>query len=215
MTDGSAEEKKTCDEDITEDIKDEVATENAGRSDDSVSSTDKAQDNADGADKTGEESGSGDTDESRNGEQETNRDACEAEEDIKTQHLRLMADFQNYKRRSEEARAMSYSHGREDLITDLLPVIDNFERALGHKDDCNDNFVEGMGMIFKQMMEVLDKAGLREIEALGEDFDPNVHDAVMTETGSDYERNKVTEVMQKGYKLNDKVIRPSMVKVAN
>ena len=91
-------------------------------------------------------------------------------------------------------------------------MIDNFERALEH-DDGDDGFKKGMEMIFKQLSDVLEKAGLAEIPALGEEFDPNFHNAVMTEETEEYESGKVSGVMQKGYTLNGKVIRPSMVKV--
>lgn len=142
-------------------------------------------------------------------------DYTEEEDDLKAQHIRLMADFQNYKRRAEKAKRTSYSHGREDLVADLLPIIDNFERALEHEGDVDGGFKEGTEMIYKQLTDILKKAGLEEIEALGVEFDPNVHNAVMTEDTDEYESNVISEVMQKGYKLNGKVIRPSMVKVAN
>lgn len=138
----------------------------------------------------------------------------EEDEDLKAKHLRLMADFQNYRRRAEEAKLRSYSHGREDLVTEILPVLDNFERAL-EADSEDGNFKEGIEMIFKQLMDQLTKAGLSEIEALGEEFDPNFHNAVMTEDSEEYDSNHVTAVLQKGYKFKDKVIRPSMVKVSN
>ena len=96
----------------------------------------------------------------------------------------------------------------------MLPVLDNFERALQQEAGV-DGFKEGMDMIFKQLKDVLEKAGLAEIAALDEVFDPNVHNAVMTEDSEQYESGKVSGVMQKGYTLNGKVIRPSMVKVAN
>ena len=96
----------------------------------------------------------------------------------------------------------------------MLPVLDNFERAL-EQETGGDGFKEGMDMIFKQLGDVLTKAGLAEIAALDEVFDPNVHNAVMTEDSEQYESGKVSGVMQKGYTLNGKVIRPSMVKVAN
>ena len=92
-------------------------------------------------------------------------------------------------------------------------MIDNFERALAAGDP-EDSFCKGMEMILKQLMGVLEKAGASEIEALGADFDPNFHNAVMTEDSDEYESGKVTEVLQKGYVLNNRVIRPSMVKVA-
>lgn len=179
----------------------------------------KTTDENDSEAESSEENGSDDkSDRDKSGEDDSNNDqneSSEEDEDLKTKHLRLMADFQNYKRRAEEARMKSYSNGREDMITDILPVIDNFERALETEDEKNDGFKEGMAMIFKQMMDVLTKAGLEEIKAQGEEFDPNYHNAVMTEDTDEFESNHVTEVLQKGYMFKEKVIRPSMVKVAN
>ena len=124
-----------------------------------------------------------------------------------------MADFQNYRKRAEKEKRDLYSYANEKIMNDLLTVMDNFERALEH--DAGDGFKEGIEMIFKQLSDVLEKDGLAEIPALGEEFDPNVHNAVMTEETEDYESGKVSGVMQKGYTLNGKVIRPAMVKVAN
>lgn len=138
----------------------------------------------------------------------------EEEEGLNSKYLRLMADFQNYKRRVEKEKSDIYAYANEKLVSQLLDVIDNFERALLHEAS-DESFGEGMKMIFKQLTGVLEKAGLEEINALGEDFDPNFHNAVMTEDNDEYESGKVTEVMQKGYLLNKKVIRPSMVKVNN
>ena len=135
------------------------------------------------------------------------------EEDNDLRYLRLMADFQNYKRRVEKEKKDLYAYANENIMSDLLTVMDNFERALEH--DADENFKEGIEMIFKQLQDALEKSGLAEIPALGEDFDPNVHNAVMAEETEDYESGKVSGVMQKGYTLNGKVIRPSMVKVAN
>ncbi|MCL1810130.1 MAG: nucleotide exchange factor GrpE [Clostridiales bacterium] len=129
-------------------------------------------------------------------------------------YLRLMADFQNYKRRSEKEKADVYTYANEKLVTELLDVIDDFERALSHEADVPGSYAEGMSMIFKRLKAVLERAGLVEIEALGADFDPNVHHAVMVSADSGAESGKVCEVIQKGYKLNNKIIRPSMVKVA-
>ena len=135
------------------------------------------------------------------------------EEEGELRYLRLMADFQNYKKRVEKEKRDLYSYANENIMNDLLTVMDNFERALEH--DADENFKEGIEMIFKQLSDVLEKDGLAEIPALGEEFDPNVHSAVMTEETEDYESGKVSGVMQKGYTLNGKVIRPAMVKVAN
>lgn len=136
----------------------------------------------------------------------------EAAEDESTRYLRLMADFQNYKKRVEKEKKDLYSYANEKLVTKQLEVLDNFERAL-EQETSDESFKKGMEMIFKQLSNVLEKSGLAEIAALGEDFDPNVHNAVMTEETEDYESGKVSGVMQKGYTLNGKVIRPSMVKV--
>lgn len=138
----------------------------------------------------------------------------EEDEALNAKYLRLMADFQNYKRRTEKEKGDIYAYANEKIVTELLTVMDNFERALLHE-SADESFAEGMRMIFKQLTGVLEKAGLEEINALGEDFDPNFHNAVMMEDNADYESGKVTEVMQKGYLLNKKVIRPSMVKVNN
>ena len=152
------------------------------------------------------------------GEQEASQapkeEPGEEEEGLNTKYLRLMADFQNYKRRVEKEKSDIYAYANEKIVSELLDVIDNFERALLHE-ATDESFAEGMKMIFKQLTGVLEKAGLEEINALGEDFDPNFHNAVMTEDNADYDSGKVTEVMQKGYMLNKKVIRPSMVKVNN
>ena len=136
----------------------------------------------------------------------------DAAEDESTRYLRLMADFQNYKKRVEKEKKDLYSYANEKLVTEQLEVLDNFERAL-EQETSDESFKKGMEMIFKQLSNVLEKSGLAEIAALGEDFDPNVHNAVMTEETEDYESGKVSGVMQKGYTLNGKVIRPSMVKV--
>ena len=136
------------------------------------------------------------------------------EEALNTKYLRLMADFQNYKRRTEKEKSDIYAFANEKIVSELLNVIDNFERALDAGNE-GDSFVEGMNLIFKQLQGVLEKAGVVQIEALGQDFDPNFHHAVLTEDSAEYESGKVTAVLQKGYLLNDKVIRPTMVKVAN
>lgn len=156
-----------------------------------------------------EETGEGQPEDASQTEEKSDED-----EALNSKYLRLMADFQNYKRRVEKEKSDIYAYANEKLVSQLLDVIDNFERALLHE-AADDSYVEGMKMIFKQLTGVLEKAGLEEINAMGEDFDPNFHNAVMTEDNDDYESGKVTEVMQKGYVLNSKVIRPSMVKVNN
>lgn len=140
-------------------------------------------------------------------------DKADAAEADNARYLRLLAEFQNYKKRTEKEKTDLYSYANEKIMTELLEVLDNFERAL--EQEPGEGFKEGMELIFTQLTTCLTKAGLAEITALGEDFDPNVHNAVMAEETEEYESGKVSGVMQKGYTLNGKVIRPSMVKVAN
>ena len=158
-----------------------------------------------------EQAGSGD-EETGSGEAEKAEKTEEAEEDANARYMRLLAEFQNYKKRVEKEKSGLYSYANEKIMTELLQVMDNFERALEQGE--SDGFKEGMEMIFDQLGTVLAKEGLAEITALGEDFDPNIHNAVMTEETDEYESGKVSGVMQKGYTLNGRVIRPSMVKVA-
>ena len=169
----------------------------------------EAAEEAQGAEDAAEDSGkeNGETEK----EEEVKEEGKEESDDLR--YLRLMADFQNYKKRVEKEKRDLYSYANEKIMGALLTVMDNFERALEH--DADENFKEGIEMIFKQLQDVLEKSGLAEIPALGEEFDPNVHSAVMTEETEDYESGKVSGVMQKGYTLNGKVIRPTMVKVAN
>ena len=147
-------------------------------------------------------------------EPEEVREGKKETETAQDQYLRLLADFQNYKRRSEKEKNEIYSYANEKILSELIAVIDDFERALSHETDASSNYVEGMNMIYKNFKAVLEKAGLSEINALGAEFDPNYHNAVMTSADSGYESGKICNVIQKGYMLNNKVIRPSMVKVA-
>ena len=137
------------------------------------------------------------------------------EEALNTKYMRLMADFQNFKRRTEKEKSDIYAFANEKIVKELLDVIDNFERALDCADTAEKGFAEGMEMIFKQLKDVLKNSNVEEIEALGLDFDPNFHNAVMMEDTDEYESGKVSAVLQKGYTLNGRVIRASMVKVAN
>lgn len=133
--------------------------------------------------------------------------------ELKDSFLRLQADFINYKNRVAKEKENIYAYATEDLMVEILPILDNFQRAMENKDG-EDGFYKGIEMIFKQLMEVLEANGLKEIQCLGEAFDPNFHHAVFMEKLEEAEEGTVLEVLQKGYMLKDKVIRPSMVKVA-
>ncbi len=140
-------------------------------------------------------------------------DAAEGD-DMQAKYVRLMAEFQNYKKRTAKEKEDIYAFGAEKVMLSLMEVLDNFDRAL--EQGCSDEkHAEGIKLVHTQLMNALKKNGLEEIEALGEDFDPNFHSAVIMEDTDEYESGKVCFVVQKGYKLNGKVIRPAMVKVAN
>lgn len=147
-------------------------------------------------------------------------------EDFKKQaddrYARLMAEFQNFKKRSAKEKQDIHSYANEKIIRDLLEVLDNFERAISLmengnpdvKSDENNAMQEGISLILSQLLEVLTKAGLEEIEALGQEFDPKFHHAVLNEPSDEFKSGEVSKVLQKGYKLNDRVIRPAMVVVS-
>ncbi len=131
--------------------------------------------------------------------------------------LRNNAELANFKRRKEEETAQYLKYANENLIMELLPIIDNFERAIKLDDnDLSDEvskFLSGFKMIFGNMNNILQKFEVTEIEAMGVEFDPNVHQAVLMESDKSKPAGVVLEVLQKGYKYKDKVIRPAMVKV--
>ena len=135
--------------------------------------------------------------------------------DTLVKYIRQLAEFENFRKRSNSEKTAMYSNGVRDTVEKLLPVIDNFERAVEAADDKEDPMYKGVEMILKQFMEILENLGVKEIPSKGEPFDPNVHSAVMHIDDESCDENVVVEVFQKGYTLGDKVIRPSMVKVAN
>lgn len=145
---------------------------------------------------------------------ETTKAVAEPEESADTKYLRLMADFQNYKRRSEKERTEIHAFANEKIVTQLLEVLDNFERALEQDPGNQDQFRNGMALIIDQFKTVLNKSGVSEIPASDAEFDPNFHHAIMMETVDSIKSGHVSMVLQKGYTMNGKVIRPAIVKVA-
>lgn len=127
---------------------------------------------------------------------------------------RTMAEFDNFRKRTEKEKASMYIIGAKEIIEKILPVVDNFERGLATAQE-GDAFADGMKMIYKQMMTTLDELGVKAIEAVGQPFDPNYHNAVMHVDDESLGENVVAEELQKGYTYKDFVIRHSMVKVAN
>jgi molecular chaperone GrpE len=129
--------------------------------------------------------------------------------------LRMQAEFDNFRKRTAKEREELYITSLEKIVTELLPIVDNMERAIGafKSNGLDSSYIDGVDMIQKQLFAILEKNGLKEIEALGMDFDPNMHHAVMQVSGDAEEENKVKDVLQKGYFLGSKVIRPAMVQV--
>jgi molecular chaperone GrpE len=138
-------------------------------------------------------------------------------EELNDRVRRQMAEFDNFRKRTEKEKSQMFETGAKSILEKLLPVIDNFERGFAgvSEEQMEDPFVQGMDKVYKQMMTMLEEAGVSVIEAVGEQFDPNLHNAVMHIDDEAYEENVVAEEFQKGYKYRDSVIRHSMVKVAN
>lgn len=134
---------------------------------------------------------------------------------FKDSYLRATADYQNFKRRAEKEKADIYKYAGEKVLTDLLPIVDNIDRAMSHvPEDEQGGLADGLRMIQKSLLTLLEKNGVEPIEAVGTPFDPEVHHAVQMVASEEHEPHQVVEEYQKGYKLNGKVIRHSMVKVS-
>lgn len=135
---------------------------------------------------------------------------------LNNQYLRLAADFDNYRKRQEAERENLLKFGTENALKKLIEVLDNFERgqkSLENVDDCQ-KVKDSFGLIHKQVVDTLSKLGMEEIKAEGEEFDPNFHEAVMRTPTADYPENTIINELQKGYKMGDKVLRPTLVNVA-
>jgi molecular chaperone GrpE len=128
--------------------------------------------------------------------------------------LRTAAEFDNYRKRVERERRDLADYMKADVLAEILPIVDNFERALQAPSSDADSVRKGVELIYKQMVDFLRKRGVTPIEALGADFDPNFHQAVIHETSPAHREGEVIEELQRGYMLGDKLLRPAMVKVA-
>ena len=133
--------------------------------------------------------------------------------DRKDQHLRLMAEYQNYRNRTTEEKKKIYGDAKADCIKSLLTAVDTFERAM--EAACSDEtYKKGIEMTFSQLQKALEQMGVKEIAEVGVEFDPNLHNAIKQMDNTDFAENKVCEIYQKGYLLGDRLIRPAMVAVA-
>lgn len=136
-------------------------------------------------------------------------------EEINNRLLRLQADYDNFRRRTQKEKEADRKYRSQSLVEELIPALDNFERALQVEVDGDSakNFADGMKMVYDQFKAALEKEGVEVIPSQGEEFDPHMHQAIMQVEDENYESNIVVEELQKGYRLQDRVIRPAMVKV--
>lgn len=134
--------------------------------------------------------------------------------DANDKYLRLCAEYDNYRKRTTKEKTEAFGNATAKCISDILPVLDSFERAIDA--ECTDeSFKNGMQMIYNQFLESLKKIGVEEMEAIGKEFDPNIHNAIKQTESEEFGENTVCEVFQKGYTLGDRVIRHAVVAVAN
>jgi len=135
-------------------------------------------------------------------------------QELEDRLLRQQAEFDNFRKRTQKEKEADRKYKAQDIASDLLPIVDNFHRALQTEVDASaKNFAEGVEMVYRQLQEALKNHGIEEIETVGQEFDPNLHHAVLQEEDPDKASNLVVEELQKGYRLKDRVIRPAMVKV--
>ena len=160
--------------------------------------------------------------ETRENEAKEAKDAKKDPKDAQIEELqdrlkRQMAEFDNFRKRTEKEKSAMYEIGAKDIIEKILPVLDNFERGLAAvpEDEKGSSFAEGIEKIYKQFVKTLEDAGVESIEAVGKQFDPNLHNAVMHVEDEKYGENEIAMELQKGYKYRGSVVRHSMVQVAN
>jgi molecular chaperone GrpE len=161
----------------------------------------------------------GDSDQNKSSQLQAQIDELTAEKaSLHDRLLRHRAEFENYRKRVERERSGLYQHGRDDVLLQLLPVVDNFERALSSLETSEGDaeaLRHGIELIHKQFKDALSKFGLEPVEAVGKTFDPHVHEAVTTEATDEHEENTVIEEFQRGYKIGNRLLRPAKVKVAS
>ena len=187
------------------------------KEDENVTSTEETAETAENADAEASEADSEDPDKKKSFFKKKKDKKDEQIEELTDKVKRQMAEFDNFRKRTEKEKSQMYDMGAKTIVEKILPVIDNFERGLAAvpEDNKEDAFVVGMDKIYRQMLTVLEEAGVTPIEAVGAEFDPNFHNAVMHVEDETLGENVVAEELQKGYMYRDTVVRHSMVKVAN
>ena len=207
------------DEKVLDEAMESSTEENASetKEDENVTSTEETAETAENADAEASEADSEDPDKKKSFFKKKKDKKDEQIEELTDKVKRQMAEFDNFRKRTEKEKSQMYDMGAKTIVEKILPVIDNFERGLAAvpEDNKEDAFVVGMDKIYRQMLTVLEEAGVKPIEAVGAEFDPNFHNAVMHVEDETLGENVVVEELQKGYMYRDTVVRHSMVKVAN
>lgn len=151
-------------------------------------------------------------------ENKSEKKIAELEKEVaaaKEAHIRTLAEYDNFRKRTAKEKEAIYTDAKAVCMTELLPVLDNFDRALSVTDSDVESYKKGMEMVNASFLEILKKLGVESFGEKGETFDPNFHNGVMHVDDEEMEENVIAEVFSKGYKIGDKVLRPAMVKVAN
>lgn len=213
----TAKDQEACTEEAAGNESDEAASEESTKeaaseeNEDSCEEADQeAADAAEGASKTGEKKGF-----FKKNKKKDKKD--EKIEELTDQVKRQMAEFDNFRKRTEKEKSQMYEIGAKSIIEKVLPVVDNFERGLAAvpEENKDDAFVDGMNKIYKQLMTMLEEADVKPIEAVGKEFDPNLHNAVMQTESEEYESGIIAQELQKGYTYRGSVVRHSMVAVVS
>ena len=219
-----SEKEKEALENIMEELEEEAAKKTEEKAEDKAPETEdkkEKEDNAqpeaqaEGAEKDSEEA----TEETKKkglfGKKEKKNPLQEKVDELNDRVVRQMAEFDNFRKRTDKEKAQMFEQGQSNVLEKLLPVIDNFERGLAAvpEDEKDGAFADGMNKIYKQLIKQLEDLGVTPIEAVGKEFDPNLHNAVMQTQSEEFESGVVAQELQKGYMFHDTVLRHSMVAV--
>ena len=207
------------DEKVLDEAMESSTEENASetKEDETVTSTEETAETAENADAEASEADSEDPDKKKSFFKKKKDKKDEQIEELTDKVKRQMAEFDNFRKRTEKEKSQMYEVGAKDIIEKILPVVDNFERGLDavKEEEKEDPFVQGMEKVYKHLVTTLEGIEVKPIEAVGQPFDPNFHNAVMHVEDETLGENVVAEELQKGYMYRDTVVRHSMVKVAN
>lgn len=212
-----AEEKKDVMEEVLEELEDDAAeakkAEDAEKTEDTDKDTSEKDDKTEKTEETSDEDSKKEKDGFFKKKKKDKKD--EQIEDLNDRLKRQMAEFDNFRKRTEKEKTQMFDMGARTIIEKILPVVDNFERGLAavSEDEKESAFVDGMDKVYKQLLTELDAAGVKPIEAVGKEFDPEFHNAVMQVESDEYESGVVAQELQKGYMYKDSVVRHSMVAV--